>query len=184
MIGSKITNYHLTIPKLVTYCSANIHIFRLTPNFLFIWIIVKSKSNSVKYLGLSIDDKFNWSAHAQYIFLQLAKCCSMLYQVRGCVTNQTSIMLHNSFACSRISNEITAWGTAADKYLKEIETKQNNIVWTIIWNKKFLRVTQLYKNLKLLKMRDNYNLELAKFINYIKSTTIKLLSYFKINLPN
>ena len=37
------------------------------------------KSNSVKYLGLLIDDKLNWSAHAQYLSLQLAKCCSMLY---------------------------------------------------------------------------------------------------------
>ena len=80
------------------------------------------KSNSVKYLGLLIDDKLNWSAHAQYPSLQLAKCCSMLYQVRGYVTEQTLIMLYNSFACSRISYGITAWGTAADKYLKEIET--------------------------------------------------------------
>ena len=38
---------------------------------------------------------------------------------------------------------------------------------TIIWDKKFLRVTQLYKNLKLLKLRDVYNLELAKFMHQI-----------------
>ena len=30
------------------------------------------KSNSVKYLGLIIDDKLNWSAHAQYLSLQSA----------------------------------------------------------------------------------------------------------------
>ena len=116
------------------------------------------KSDSVKYLGLLIDDKLNWSAHAQYLSLQLAKCCSMLYQVRGYVTEQTLIMLYHSFACGRISYGITAWGTAADKYLKEIETKLNNIVRTITWNKKFSRVTQLYKNLKLLKLRAIYNL--------------------------
>ena len=72
------------------------------------------------------------------------------------------MMLYHSFACSRISYEITAWGTAAEKYLKEIETKLNIIVRTITWNKKLLRVTQLNKNLKLLKLRDVYNLELAK----------------------
>ena len=97
------------------------------------------KSNSVKYLGFLIDNKLNWSAHAQYLSLQLAKCCSMLYQVRGYVTDQTSIMLYSSFACNHISYEITAWGTAADKYLKEIETKLNNIVRTITGNKKFSR---------------------------------------------
>ena len=66
------------------------------------------KSNSVKYLRLLIDDKLNWSAHAQYLSLQLAKCCSMLYQVRGYVTKQTLIMLYHSFTCSRISYGITA----------------------------------------------------------------------------
>ena len=84
---------------------------------------VIKKSNSVKYLELLIDDKLSWSAHAQYLFLQLAKCCSMQYQVRGYVTEQILIMLYHSFACSRVSYGFTAWGTAADKYLKGIETK-------------------------------------------------------------
>ena len=51
------------------------------------------KSNSVKYLGLLIDDKLNWFAPAQYLSLQLAKYCSMLHQVRGYITKQTLIML-------------------------------------------------------------------------------------------
>ena len=114
------------------------------------------KSNSVKYLGLLIGNKLNWSAHAQYVSLQLAKSCSTFYQVQGYVTEQTLIMLYHSFACSRTSYGITAWRTAANKYLKEIETKLNNIVRTITWNKKFSRVT-LYKNLKLLKLRDVYS---------------------------
>ena len=76
-------------------------------------------------------------------------------------------MLYYSFACSCISYGITAWGTAPDKYLKEIETKLNNKVRTITWNEKFSRVTQLFKNLKPLKLRDVYNLELAKFMHQI-----------------
>jgi len=32
------------------------------------------KSDSVKYLGLLIDDKLNWSAHAHELSLQLARC--------------------------------------------------------------------------------------------------------------
>ena len=125
------------------------------------------KSNAVKYLGLLNDDKLNWFAHAQYLSLQLIECCSVLYQVRGYVTEQRLIMLYHSFACSRISYEITAWGTAANKYLKEIETKLNNILRTITWNKKFSRVTQLIKNIKLLKQRTVYNLKSAKFMHQI-----------------
>ena len=46
---------------------------------------------------------------------------------------------------------------------------------TITWNKKFSRVTQLYKNLKLLKLRDVYNLELAKFMHQIYNNETLLL---------
>ena len=82
------------------------------------------KSNSVKYLGLLIDDKLKWSAHALYPSLQLAKCCSVLYQ--DYVTEQTLIMLYKSFACNRVSYGIIAKWTTADKYFKEVETKLNN----------------------------------------------------------
>ena len=73
----------------------------ISVNFKFSVHINRSKfekSNSVKYLGLLIDDKLNWSTHAQYLSLQLAKCYSMLYQVRGYATAQTLTMLYHSFA--------------------------------------------------------------------------------------
>ena len=60
-------------------------------------------------------------------------------------------MLYHSFACRRVSYGIIARETAVDKYLKEVETKFNKILRTITWNKKFSRVTQLYKNLKHFK---------------------------------
>ena len=77
-------------------------------------------------------------------------------------------MLYHSFSCRCVSYGIIALGTtAAEKYLNKFETKLNNIVRTITWNKIFLRVTQLYKNLKLLKLRDGFNLELAKFMHQL-----------------
>ena len=55
---------------------------------------------------------------------------------------------------------------------KESETKLNNTVRTITWNKKFLQVTQSYKNLQLLKLSDDYDLELAKFMRQIYNNKI------------
>ena len=85
-------------------------------------------------------------------------------------------MIYHSFACSRVSYGITAWGTVADKYLKEVDTKLNNVVRTITWNKKFSRVTQLEKNLKFLNV---YNSESAKFMHQIyNNKTIKSTTFF------
>ena len=51
-----------------------------------------NKSDSVKYLGVWIDDKLNWSAHIHALLLQLAKHCSMLYHIRDFVPHYTLIM--------------------------------------------------------------------------------------------
>ena len=97
----------------------------------------------------------------------MAKSCSKLYKVQGYVTEQILTMLYHNFARSRVSYGIIALGTVADKYLKEFEIKLNNIVRTITWNKKLSWVIQLYRNLKLLKLRDACNLKLAKFMHQI-----------------
>ena len=78
-------------------------------------------------------------------------------------------------------NKLSALSRSAFVNLKEIETKLNNIVRTITWNKKFSRVTQLYKNLKLLKLRDVYNLKLAKFMHQIYNNKTPFLFQDKFN---
>ena len=81
------------------------------------------RNESVRYLGLLIDDKLNWSAHTHKISSQLARWCKMLYLIRDYVAEQTLIMLFYSFANSRVSYGIAVWGTAAKKCLHEVELK-------------------------------------------------------------
>ena len=48
-----------------------------------------NKIDSVKYLGVLIDDKLNWSAHIHALSLQLAKYCSMLYHIRDLIPHHS-----------------------------------------------------------------------------------------------
>ena len=68
-----------------------------------------SKSDSVKYLGVWIDDKLNWLAHMHALSLQLAKHCSKLYHIRDFVPHYTFIMLYYSFVYSCVNYGITSW---------------------------------------------------------------------------
>ena len=85
----------------------------------------------------------------------------MLYHIRDFVNDQTLVMLYYSFAYSRLTYEITTWGTAAQNHLHEIEGKLNNIVRTLTWNTKLSHVTKLYKKFDFLKLHTVYKLELA-----------------------
>ena len=109
--------------------------FRSALSLIYLLTKKISKSDSVKYLGLWIDDKLNWSAHIHALSLQLAKHCSMLYYIRDSVPHYILIMLYYSFGYSCVNYGITTWGTADQSKKHEIEVKMNNIVRTITWNK-------------------------------------------------
>ena len=143
------------------------------------------RENAVKYLVVWIDVKLNWSAHIENLSLQLAKSCTMFFYFRDFVTDDTLSMLYYSLVNSHLIYRFTAWGTAHQHKLHEIEVKLNNIVRTITKNKKFSHVIFLYKKLNFLKLKDVYKLELAKFMhklfqnklpNVFKTKFIKLIN--------
>ena len=64
---------------------------------------------------------------------------------------------------SRLQYGIIVWGTAHKYLLQEINLGLNKLIRIITSNTKFCRISPLYKNLKLLKLTDLCNFELAKF---------------------
>ena len=103
----------------------------------------------------------------------------MFFYLRDFVTDDTLIMLYYSLVYSHLIYGITAWGTANQRKLHEIEVKVNNIERTITKNKKFSHVTFLYKKLNFLKLKDVYKLELTKFMHKLFHN--KLPNVFKKN---
>ena len=73
-------------------------------------------------------------------------------------------MLDYSLACSRIQYGIILWGSTFKSVLRELEARLNNIVRTVTGCRKFDLVSALFKQLKLLKLPDIYQLKLRKFI--------------------
>ena len=136
------------------------------------------RENAVKYLGVWIDNKLNWSAHIENLSLQLSKSCNTFFYLRDFMTNDTLTMLYYSLVYSHLIYGITAWGTAHQHKLREIEVKLNNIVCTITKNKKFSHITFFYKKINFLKLKDVCKLELANFIHKLFHN--KLPNVFKI----
>ena len=59
-------------------------------------------------------------------------------------------------------------GAQLDKYsLQEINVRLNKLIRIITSNTKVCRISPMYKNLKLLKLTDLFNFELAKFFHLL-----------------
>ena len=77
------------------------------------------------------------------------------------------LMLNNSFARSHLLYRILTWGSTNSIVLHPLQVLQNIIVRIIFNVKTNERITNnsLYKQLKILKIKDMYHLEVSKFMH-------------------
>ena len=80
-----------------------------------------SKSQqTVKYLGLYVDETLGWSTHIQQLSHELARYAEIFYIIRNLEPRKTLRMLYHSLILSGIQNGILMWGNAAKIHLREL----------------------------------------------------------------
>ena len=130
---------------------------------------------SIKYLGVMIDKHLNWDAHIKCVIKKLSYAASILSIIRYYANKQTLIKLYYSFAYPYLKYGIISWGSACQTSLEKIQVLQNNIIR--VMNFKFVKdkakMCILFKSMKILKVKDIFELEIAKF----------MYSYYHSKLP-
>ena len=136
---------------------------------------VLNRVRNVKYLGVLIDDGLHSEPHIKQLSLQLSKSSAVIYRLRNFFDTETLKLLYYSLIYSRVQYGIILWGTATYTRRKEIVLRLNNIARIMTWSRKFDHVSILYKQLKLLKLEDIYQLELSKFMHQLNcNMTLKV----------
>lgn len=145
---------------------------------------VLSRANTVKYLGVLLDDDLSWSSHISHLSLQLARYSGLFYKIRPFATKETLCMLYYSIVYSRVQYGISAWGTATKNKLNQIKVKLNNILRIIERKDRWTPINVLYKHLNFLVLDDIYKLELAKIMYLLQLNNLPPIlssSFKKIN---
>ena len=66
-----------------------------------------SRTSSVKYFGVFIDDELTWTSEINQVALKLSKYNRIIYKLRNYVDSETLLMLNYNLAYSYIQFEIT-----------------------------------------------------------------------------
>ena len=65
---------------------------------------------------------------------------------------------------SQIQYSLLNWGRVAKNLLRKLEVLQNNILRACLFRSRNYPTTSLYSKLKVLKIRDMFQMEIAKFM--------------------
>ena len=78
------------------------------------------KVKEIKFLGVIIDDKLNWSAHIEYLAKKLRSAAGVLCRIRSCVPKENYMNLYYSLFESHLTYGITVWGGVCRSKLEQI----------------------------------------------------------------
>ena len=134
------------------------------------------KSDNVKYLGVHFDNKLTWEKHINTMSKKFSKVCGMIHKLRHYVPLSTLKLIYFSMFHSQIQYSLLNWGRTAKNHLRKLEVLQNNILRACLFLPRNYPTTSLYSKLKVLKIKDMFQMEIAKFM--YKFNNQMLLSFF------
>ena len=120
-----------------------------------------------------------------HVVNKLANASGLLSTMRHYVNKKTLVKLYYSFAYLHLKYGILAQDTAANSLLQKVQVVQNRIKIEKIMDFKNLTdcipMNTLYKSLKILQLKDIFELEIAKFMYLFHHYKIpeNFNSYFK-----
>ena len=128
-------------------------------------------------LGITIDQNITWSDHITKISIKVARVIGILSKLKHIFPRNILRTIYNSLIHPHLIYVLYRWGFSP----KWLIILQKKTVRTISLSRYLSHSTPLFKNLKILKINDQYSIQLYKL--YYKNTNNLLPSYFNSFTP-
>ena len=127
--------------------------------------VMLQKASSVKYLGVILDEKVSWSNHMEYLTTKLSRNAGIFSKLRYYLNKETLIKVYHALFNSHLQYATLCWGTTNCTNLDRLQVLQNRAIRNMFKAPRYFRLDNYYLNYRILKVRDLYNLEVAKFMH-------------------
>ena len=127
---------------------------------------------SFKYLGVIIDTELNWRAHIEALCTKISQATGAFLKLRRLVSTKTITMVYNSLVGSHLNYGILIWGTAKQLFLRKLQIAQNKLIRLMTFSDPMQNVDHHFTALKILKVNQIHNWEVAKFIYQVDNDLV------------
>ena len=132
----------------------------------------------VKFLGLLLDVNLNWKYHLSELSKKLSRTCGIFFKERHLLPTSALVILYNSFFSSFLKYGIIVWGLTYDIHTKPIYLLQKKVVRAIAFKSLTSPSTQMFSDLKILKLYDLFDLIYLKLLTFVYESVNKISPFF------
>ena len=146
-------------------------------NLLIINSNIIPQSNTVKYLGVILDNKLTWQPHIDNTSKKLSKCCSIVFKLRHYVPLSTLKVLYYGMFNSVLQYSLINWGRASLCHVQKIKILQNCFLRASLFQKRRCPLNVIYSKFGVLKFHDMLEMKYTKFSHKFSNNILP--EYFK-----
>ena len=126
-------------------------------------------TDTLKYLGVLIDDKITWIPHITYVKNKVSKGIGIMLKARNYLKRNALVNLYYSFIYPYLIYCIEAWGNAINCYLKQLYLIQKKVIRMIAFANYNTPSIDIFKNLIILPLYklvvDRIGIMMLKYAN-------------------
>jgi hypothetical protein len=120
------------------------------------------QEESVKMLGLEIDENLDWKVHIRSVIKKISKGSYILWRYRKKLSTELKKTIYESFVRCHLLYGITVWGGAALNLIKPLE-KSLSKIWAKFGQRRMHTLNRL-KKYGILKISDEIKIQECKFV--------------------
>jgi len=152
-------NYNKTAYMILTATRSQNCNFEISMNGVRI-----QQTDSIKYLGVIIDDKLSWKPQISSLCGKLSQACGVVCKIRHFADMKILRLIYFSLFHSHMQYCIIDWGQAYKTVIRPVQVLQNRILKYLTFSKRTSSANNIFKLLKILKVSNLYQLHLEKFM--------------------
>jgi len=128
MSGSYLTDSLPTPKKLVNFLLSN-YTRNADVNFrIFMGNVELKRVDSVKYLGVYLDQNITWSNQLDYLSTKLSRSAGIFSKLRYYLNTKTLVDMYHALFNSHLQYGILCWGSTTELNLNRLQILQNRAI--------------------------------------------------------
>ena len=108
------------------------------------------RTNSLKYLGVIIDHKLNWTQHIAHVKNKVSKGNGIMYRARSYLTKNSLKKLYFSYIYPYLTYCIEIWGISPQSHLNPLLLLQKKIIRIMTFYSYYAHTDPIFKDLNIL----------------------------------